>query len=54
MEENVLMRFIQALATGSIRVADLSQLLDAGTPTIALPPEFRQELAVPPGRDFPL
>ena len=34
------MRFVQALATGSIRVIDLSQLLDAGTPAIALPPEF--------------
>ena len=40
MEENSLIRFIQALATGSIRVVDLSQPLDAGTPTIALPPEF--------------
>jgi hypothetical protein len=40
MEENILTQLIQALATGSIRVVDLSQPLDAGTPAIALPPEF--------------
>ena len=36
----VLAQFAQALASGSIRVVDLSQPLDAGTATIQLPPEF--------------
>jgi kynurenine formamidase len=40
MEENVLTRFAQALASGAIRVIDLSQPLDAATATIPLPPEF--------------
>jgi kynurenine formamidase len=40
MEQSILTRFVQALATGSIRVVDLSQPLDAGTATIELPPEF--------------
>lgn len=40
MEENILTRFAQALATGAIRVIDLSQPLDAGTAIIQLPPEF--------------
>jgi kynurenine formamidase len=31
MEDNILTRFAQALATGAIRVIDLSQPLDAGT-----------------------
>ena len=47
MEENVLIRFAQALATGAIRVIDLSQPLDAATATIQLPPEFGKDLAVP-------
>src|SRR5271169_4993665 len=40
MEENILLRFAQALASGAIRVIDLSQPLDAGTAIIQLPPEF--------------
>jgi len=36
----VLTQFAQALAAGSIRVVDLSQPLEAATPTIQLPPEF--------------
>jgi kynurenine formamidase len=40
MEESILARFVQALATGAIRVIDLSQPLDAGTAVIQLPPEF--------------
>jgi kynurenine formamidase len=40
MEDNVLARFAQALVSGSIRVIDLSQPLDAGTAVIQLPPEF--------------
>ena len=40
MEESILIRFVQALVTGSIRVVDMSQPLDAATATIALPPEF--------------
>ena len=40
MEENILIRFAQALASGAIRVIDLSQPLDAGTAIIQLPPEF--------------
>ncbi len=40
MEDNVLARFAQALVSGSIRVIDLSQPLNAGTAVIQLPPEF--------------
>ncbi len=40
MDENLLARFAQALASGSIRVVDLSQPLDAGTAVIQLPPQF--------------
>ncbi len=40
MEDNVLARFAQALASGSIRVIDLSQPLTADTAVIQLPPEF--------------
>jgi kynurenine formamidase len=40
MEGSILTRFVQALATGAIRVIDLSQPLDAGTAVIQLPPEF--------------
>jgi kynurenine formamidase len=38
--DNLLAQFAQALATGAIRVVDLSQSLDAATATIQLPPEF--------------
>jgi hypothetical protein len=31
LEDNILTRFAQALATGAIRVIDLSQPLEAGT-----------------------
>jgi kynurenine formamidase len=40
VEDNVLARFAQALASGSIRVIDLSQPLTADTAVIQLPPEF--------------
>src|SRR6266567_7791085 len=40
MQDNILMRFAQALASGAIRVIDLSQSLSAGTAVIQLPPEF--------------
>ena len=40
MEDSILARFAQALAAGAIRIVDLSQSLDAGTPIIQLPPEF--------------
>ena len=40
MEDNVLARFAQALVSGSIRVIDLSQPLNADTAVIQLPPEF--------------
>jgi kynurenine formamidase len=40
MGDSPLARFAQALLSNSIRVVDLSQPLEAGTPTIALPPEF--------------
>jgi len=40
MEDNLLARFVQALASGSIRVIDLSQPLTADTAVIQLPPEF--------------
>ncbi len=42
MKENLLFQFVQAIATGEIRVIDLSQRLDANTPVIQLPPEFGQ------------
>jgi len=42
MEENILIRFAQALATGAIRVIDLTQPLEAITPVIQLPPEFEK------------
>lgn len=40
MEESILTRLIQALATGAVRVIDLSQPLDGTTAVIQLPPEF--------------
>jgi kynurenine formamidase len=40
VEDSALARFAQAIASGSIRVIDLSQPLDAGTAVIQLPPEF--------------
>lgn len=40
MAETLLSRFAQALASNKIRVIDLSQPLEASTPTIQLPPEF--------------
>lgn len=40
MEENLLATFAEALASGAIRVIDLSQSLDAGTAVIQLPPQF--------------
>lgn len=40
MEENILSQFGRALTSGAIRVVDLSQTLEAATPTIQLPPEF--------------
>jgi len=40
VNENVLSGFLNALKSGAIRVVDLSQALDASTPTIPLPPEF--------------
>jgi hypothetical protein len=40
MAESILNQFAKALATGTIRVVDLSQSLDAKTATIQLPPEF--------------
>jgi kynurenine formamidase len=42
MEEALLTRFAQALASGVIRVVDLTQPLDAATPVIQLPPEFEK------------
>jgi len=42
MEDNLLIQFARALATGAIRVVDLSQPLEAGTATIPLPPAFGQ------------
>jgi kynurenine formamidase len=40
VEDNVLARFAQALVSGSIRVIDLTQPLNADTAVIQLPPEF--------------
>jgi len=40
MADDLLARFAQALASGAIRIVDLTQPLDAGTATIQLPPEF--------------
>jgi kynurenine formamidase len=40
VEDTILARFAQALASGSIRVIDLSQPLTADTAVIQLPPEF--------------
>jgi kynurenine formamidase len=40
MEETLLSQFARALAAHKIRVIDLSQTLEAGTPIIQLPPEF--------------
>src|ERR1051326_5933859 len=40
MEAGILAQFAQAVASGSIRVVDLSQPLDASTAIIQLPPEF--------------
>ena len=37
MDESILARFVQALATGRIRVIDLSQPLDGSTAVIQLP-----------------
>jgi kynurenine formamidase len=40
VEESLLRRFMTALATGAIRVVDLSQPLENETPVIQLPPDF--------------
>jgi kynurenine formamidase len=40
MEDTPLVQFARALAQGKVRVIDLSQPLEAGTPIIQLPPEF--------------
>ena len=40
MADSILMQFAQAVAGGKIRVVDLSQPLEAGTPIIQLPPDF--------------
>src|SRR5579871_409082 len=40
MEETLLSQFARALATGKIRVVDLTQPLEPGTPILQLPPEF--------------
>lgn len=40
MGDSVLGAFVQALASGSIRVVDLTQPLQPDTPVIQLPPEF--------------
>lgn len=40
MADNMLVQFAQALASGVIRVIDLTQPLEAATPIIQLPPEF--------------
>src|ERR1051326_2717049 len=40
MQDDILMRFAQALASGVIRVVDLTQPLDAPTAISQLPPEF--------------
>ena len=40
MEDNILLQFAQALSAGAIRVIDLTQPLEAGTPVIQLPPDF--------------
>ena len=40
MEDTLLSQFARALAAGKIRVVDLSQPLEPGTPIIQLPPEF--------------
>jgi hypothetical protein len=53
MEENILIRFVQALATGSIRVVDLSQPWTPARHYCAAAGVW-QELAVPVRRDFPL
>jgi kynurenine formamidase len=42
MSQRVLQEFTQALATGEIRVVDLSQPLSANTPILPLPPELGQ------------
>jgi kynurenine formamidase len=38
--DNLLTQFAEALATGKIRVIDLTQPLEPATPVIQLPPEF--------------
>ena len=40
MEQNILARFAEAIATAAIRIIDLTQPLDAATAVIQLPPEF--------------
>lgn len=40
MSQHLLAQFAEALLKGTIRVVDLTQPLDANTPTIQLPPEF--------------
>ncbi len=40
MDAGILTQFAQALASGSIRVIDLTQPLESATPIIQLPPEF--------------
>src|SRR5215470_14316565 len=40
MTEHALTGLLNALASGAVRVIDLTQPLEAATPTIQLPPEF--------------
>lgn len=40
VNDGILGQFAQALASGSVRIVDLSQPLEAATPVIQLPPEF--------------
>src|SRR5262250_1600173 len=40
MPTDVLMRLAEALATGAVRVVDLTQTLQPATPVIQLPPQF--------------
>src|SRR5262249_49021933 len=40
MPTDVLMRLAEALATGAVRVVDLTQTLQPSTPVIQLPPQF--------------
>ena len=54
MANDLLGQLAQALASGAVRVVDLSQTLGPDTPVIGLPPQFAQSPPLIDQRDLAL